>query len=301
MRPTPFRFSPEEPAAGRSTESSENEGDNTLADDALPPAPSGPAPVDQADATSRMVPVLMVTNPRGGMDLAVITKRETLLGRDPSADIRILSPQASRRHALIAYENIGQPDRAPSCVLIDNDSHNGTLLNGTRINKPTPLKAGDTLVIGGRSILYICRTKREVESEQVLRDKIRRAPASIIEHRFPIDDPAKVSFLLPEETFNPYALAGRAMDLSLRGVRLSLPEFPQELYGQLLKGPRYAKVLITPEGEEPLPALHGRVAWVDHRWSSGSSETQLGIEFEHLPIECRQKLNDFLSARAYSG
>lgn len=70
-----------------------------------------------------------------------------LIGRDPSADVVLAEPTASRRHTEI------RPRRDGGFVVRDLDSHNGTYLNGKRV-KEGPLKDGDTLTVGDCSFLF---------------------------------------------------------------------------------------------------------------------------------------------------
>jgi predicted component of type VI protein secretion system len=66
---------------------------------------------------------------------------ENVLGRDPGSVVRIDSPRASRRHAVIHVSG----DEA---VVEDLGSKNGTFVNGTRVQSPTLLRDGDRLEVG---------------------------------------------------------------------------------------------------------------------------------------------------------
>jgi signal transduction histidine kinase len=79
-----------------------------------------------------------------------IEKPRTVIGRDPSCDIHIFDHEVSRQHAWISKE-------AQQLTLIDNDSSNGTFVNGHRITSHL-LRSGDRLQIG-RSLLVF--TDRE--------------------------------------------------------------------------------------------------------------------------------------------
>lgn len=70
-----------------------------------------------------------------------LTETETIIGRDPQADISLQFPGISRRHAriVIARDHV---------TLEDLGSKNGTWLRGQRIVAPTPLYDGDELTIG---------------------------------------------------------------------------------------------------------------------------------------------------------
>ncbi len=66
-------------------------------------------------------------------------------GRTLECDIYLPSPSVSRKHAVFAM-------RSGQCGVKDLDSSNGTYLNGKRLVKPSRLKEGDCIQIGGYSI-----------------------------------------------------------------------------------------------------------------------------------------------------
>lgn len=72
---------------------------------------------------------------------------ENLLGRAPDVAVTIDSTRASRRHARIVVTG----DRV---TLEDLGSKNGTLLNGRRIDAPTPLRDGDTIEVGPVAMVF---------------------------------------------------------------------------------------------------------------------------------------------------
>jgi S1-C subfamily serine protease len=72
---------------------------------------------------------------------------ELTLGRDPACSVVFDAQRddvVGRRHATI---RITQGDR-PSFAIVDNNSANGTLVNGTRIAKESELLPGDTVQLG---------------------------------------------------------------------------------------------------------------------------------------------------------
>ena len=64
-----------------------------------------------------------------------------LLGRDPNADLPILDQTASRSHAKVMTAD-------GSARIVDLDSHNGTSVNGERIEGTRALASGDVVTIG---------------------------------------------------------------------------------------------------------------------------------------------------------
>ena len=69
-----------------------------------------------------------------------LTRRVTLIGREPETDIPILDTSVSRRHAEVVFET----DRAE---VRDLGSRNGIYINGARQNA-APLRPGDTVRVG---------------------------------------------------------------------------------------------------------------------------------------------------------
>lgn len=94
------------------------------------PAHSGPAQLE-------------FTGQQTGSQPFKIAKETIWIGRDPAGDIVFESSvvMVSRKHAHISRQN-------SSYVLTDNNSFNGTLVNGKRISTPTPIYHGDELQFG---------------------------------------------------------------------------------------------------------------------------------------------------------
>jgi adenylate cyclase len=79
------------------------------------------------------------------------------LGRSAANTIVLESPKASRRHALIQLQNVGE------CWLIDFGSSNGTFLNKRRIHYPIRLTDGDQITIG--DTVFEFRQPQEISEE----------------------------------------------------------------------------------------------------------------------------------------
>lgn len=96
-----------------------------------------------------------------------LDKAEMWIGRGPTCDISILDGQASRRHAVIEYQNFGAQNEEPVCVIRDNGSTNGTYLNGKRVREAR-LQDRDRLKIGHTVIAYGIRDTIELDAESRL-------------------------------------------------------------------------------------------------------------------------------------
>lgn len=68
---------------------------------------------------------------------------ELVIGRSSAADLTLPDRFLSRRHTRIFRDGDGR------WMVEDLDSHNGTVLDGRRIDEPTPLRPGDVLVLSG--------------------------------------------------------------------------------------------------------------------------------------------------------
>jgi DNA-binding winged helix-turn-helix (wHTH) protein len=81
----------------------------------------------------------------------VLSQGESLLGRTHDACVWIESSTVSRRHARIVVAGA-------RAELEDLGSKNGTFLNGTRLQAPTPLADGDKIKVGVARMTFRCFT-----------------------------------------------------------------------------------------------------------------------------------------------
>ncbi len=81
----------------------------------------------------------------------ILKKKETVLGRDPDANIFLDDITVSRKHAKITREK-------KSYFLIDTKSLNGTYLNGKRIENEK-LKSYDEIQIGKFILIFVDQKK----------------------------------------------------------------------------------------------------------------------------------------------
>ncbi|MFC9918356.1 FHA domain-containing protein [Agromyces binzhouensis] len=95
-----------------------------------------------ADGARRLV----VAGDRGG-EVIVIPPRVSLVGRDETADIRLPYQGVSRRHLVIDATG-------PAVVVVDQQSRNGTWVNGRRLEGPSVLRSGDRVTVGTVQLQY---------------------------------------------------------------------------------------------------------------------------------------------------
>ena len=81
------------------------------------------------------------TGNRAGTNFTLDPSRDTLLGRGTDCHISVPDPMCSRVHAVVNYEDDGW-------VVRDQQSRNGTLVNGQKIDSEATLDDGHTLQIG---------------------------------------------------------------------------------------------------------------------------------------------------------
>jgi pSer/pThr/pTyr-binding forkhead associated (FHA) protein len=68
------------------------------------------------------------------------------MGRAPDAHVRLSSKRASQQHAFLRV-------RGTDCVLVDNDSHNGVILNGVKVHSAV-LRDGDVIQAADNVFVY---------------------------------------------------------------------------------------------------------------------------------------------------
>jgi pSer/pThr/pTyr-binding forkhead associated (FHA) protein len=77
----------------------------------------------------------------------VLTRQIILLGRQPGCDVVLDGDRASRYHAILTWDH-------GHGYVQDNNSTNGTLLNGQPVKGPIPLRHGDIIEVGGAEFRF---------------------------------------------------------------------------------------------------------------------------------------------------
>jgi len=151
-----------------------------------PPAASYLLVID--DSSARRLPL-----PRDGV---------LILGRAPDADVRIDTVAVSRRHAkLILAEGEAQ--------IADLDSHNGTLVNGERVQGSRTLASGDVIGVGDTTLVLRAEPRRRI-SAAVDPGTLRRRVEEELERASDYRRPLALAVLTPGDAAEPAALARRA-------------------------------------------------------------------------------------------
>jgi DNA-binding winged helix-turn-helix (wHTH) protein len=89
---------------------------------------------------------------RHGREEFAIFSGGAVIGRAAEVDVRLDSPRVSRHHARLTLGDAG-------IIIEDLGSRNGTFVNDSRIERPTPLQSGAALRIGGfRLVLRVADT-----------------------------------------------------------------------------------------------------------------------------------------------
>ena len=90
----------------------------------------------------------LVINPTSASKKEIpIGSRVISIGRDPSNDLVLSDSMVSRRHAILEQ-------RDDIFVLRDNNSANGTLVNGDKVDTEKTLRDGDLVAIGSSRLLF---------------------------------------------------------------------------------------------------------------------------------------------------
>jgi len=71
-----------------------------------------------------------------------------VVGRSSEADVPLLDPLVSRRHARLDLD-------AGVVYVTDLDSSNGTFLNGSRVGESIEVRPGDRLDVGGAKVKFV--------------------------------------------------------------------------------------------------------------------------------------------------
>lgn len=82
----------------------------------------------------------------GGVRLFKLSDKELIIGRAEDANVRLVSPKASRHHAILTRSG-------DEYVIRDNDSRNGIYLNGLKIFSAI-IRDGDLIQVADSEFSY---------------------------------------------------------------------------------------------------------------------------------------------------
>ncbi len=112
----------------------------------------------------------LVINPTSATKKEIpIVTRVISIGRDPSNDLVLSDSMVSRRHAILEH-------RDNQYILRDNNSSNGTMVNGDRVDLEKPLRDGDLVAIGSSRLLFQLDETAEASVPVAVAVKSRPAP-----------------------------------------------------------------------------------------------------------------------------
>jgi hypothetical protein len=115
------------------------------------------------------MPRLIVTDSEGEVTEHEIGAGATSMGRSSKCNVVLLDAQASRIHAIVEYDG-------RTLTLHDQESHNGTWLNGERVEE-AELVDGDMMRIGETSVKLVVEEAPASGSARQERGKVGRKPA----------------------------------------------------------------------------------------------------------------------------
>ncbi len=127
-----------------------------------------PIPTTQPQPVTAWLVVTAASTPGTVGRSFKISSEESIVGRSPDSQVRLMEEGVSRRHARIVRSPEGKFE------LTDLGSTNGTYLNGTRLADPGRLDEGDRVQLGGQCILRFS-FKESSDGDENLREALAAA------------------------------------------------------------------------------------------------------------------------------
>lgn len=226
------------------------------------------------------IPILMCLRGDFPREPFIIKNARTSLGRMPQCDLQLQSTNVSRIHAFVKYLNHEAREEEPVVHFYDNQSTNGSYINGVQIHEERALRHGDLLGMGDFVFGYFVRKETELIVDQKAREML--TGQALNRGRVPTELGVRLRILIPEETFTPASVNGVAKDLSLTGLRFSTEEISEDFFRRLLSGSRYIRCELSLDALKKTHDLPGRMAWVHFDNKVKPACCVMGIEFKEM-------------------
>ncbi len=227
-----------------------------------------------------LIPVLTVMTDDGRAVELVINKPQIYIGRAPDCDLILEKPNTSRFHAFIVYENFHSKSGEPRCILEDNESRNGTFLNGEKVTKPKGLHHGDRIIVGNTVIGFLLRREWELEANRKIAELMQKRGSNSPRGRVTCNLDATLRILVPDETFTPRAIHGLVKDMDHGGLRLMTTEISKDYWLLLIRKKAFIRTELTLDSMNL--SLKGRMAWSHYDTKGAVPACIMGIEFQEV-------------------
>lgn len=174
--------------------------------------------------------LLVVAGENAGK-LFPLNKPELLIGRSPSADIRINEKAVSHHHARLTLEG-------GVCTLRDLDSTNGTFLNNELITGSVRLRGGDAVGVGSTTFTYLAGSETSSDQTIQLRNQSRPPPGNFI-------DAVRLQPSMPPAYSNPHQVQAVPLARTADDESISLTDVLRKVQAYWVYTKRYGWLVLT--------------------------------------------------------
>lgn len=237
---------------------------------------------------NKLIPVLTVMTEEGEAREVQIDKPQFYIGRSEEANLVIDKSNTSRFHAYITVDNFHSQTDEPCCLIEDNESRNGTFLNGERLTKTKALKHGDRIVIGTTVIGFLLRREWEMEANRKIAEVMQKRGNKSANGRVSCDLDATLKILVPDETFTPRAIKGLVKDMDQGGLRLVTSEISKDFWLLLIRKKAFIRTELQLDSINL--NIKGRMAWSHYDTKSQVPACIMGIEFLEVNGETSERI-----------
>lgn len=171
---------------------------------------------------------LLVVAGESAGKLFPLNKAELVIGRSPSADIRINEKAVSHNHARLSMDN-------GICTVRDLESTNGTFVNNELIAGPVRLRGGDAVGVGSTTFTYLAGTETTSDQTIQLRNQSQPPPNFI--------DNVRVQPSMPP-AYSPHV---QAVPMARHGddESISLTDVLRKVHAYWIYTKRYGWLVLT--------------------------------------------------------
>ncbi len=127
---------------------------------------------EKYQGTARRVASLLVVQ-GAEIDLGrhMLCDRPITIGRDEAAELALSDGSISRKHCRVERD-----PESGRYILVDLGSTNGTVINGTRVDRKVPLAAGDKIFLGASVVRFAYSDALDLEYQQKVEELVTTDP-----------------------------------------------------------------------------------------------------------------------------